>query len=47
VRTCPNCGEQVAESAKFCAECGHALAPRPAPREEREVVTVVVCDLVG
>jgi class 3 adenylate cyclase len=47
VRTCPRCGEEVAENAKFCPECGEALAPRAAPREERKVVTVVFCDLVG
>jgi class 3 adenylate cyclase/tetratricopeptide (TPR) repeat protein len=44
---CPACGFENAGSAKFCSECGTALAaPRPR-REERKVVTVVFADLVG
>ena len=44
----PSCGFENAESAKFCSECGTALAPAPAGRrEERKVVTVVFADLVG
>ncbi len=46
--TCSACGFENAESAKFCSECGTALAPTPATRrEERKVVTVVFADLVG
>ena len=46
--TCSACGFENAESAKFCSECGTALAPAPAGRrEERKVVTVVFADLVG
>ena len=46
--TCPSCGSENAESAKFCSECGSALAVAgPARREERKVVTVVFADLVG
>ena len=42
MRTCPSCGFENAESAKFCSECGTALAAVPAARrEERKVVTVV------
>ena len=45
---CPSCGFENAESAKFCSECGTALAAAPiARREERKVVTVVFADLVG
>jgi class 3 adenylate cyclase len=47
VEKCPRCGEQVAERAKFCPECGAALAAPPPAREERKIVTVVFCDLVG
>jgi class 3 adenylate cyclase/tetratricopeptide (TPR) repeat protein len=48
MRTCPSCGFENAESAKFCSECGTALAAVPAARrEERKVVTVVFADLVG
>jgi len=46
--TCPACGSENGEGAKFCSECGHALAGAPAPtREERKVVTCLFCDLVG
>ncbi len=45
---CPTCGSENAESAKFCSECGIALAGAPpAAREERKVVTCLFCDLVG
>ena len=46
--TCPACGSENGEGAKFCSECGNALAVAPAPtREERKVVTCLFCDLVG
>ncbi len=45
--TCPNCGTENAPGAKFCSECGARLADAPAPREERKVVSVVFCDVVG
>jgi class 3 adenylate cyclase/tetratricopeptide (TPR) repeat protein len=45
---CPSCGSENADTAKFCSECGAALALPPAgTREERKVVTVVFVDLVG
>jgi len=45
---CPTCGSDNAASAKFCSECGAALAVEPsARREERKVVSVVFADLVG
>jgi class 3 adenylate cyclase len=47
VTTCPNCGEAVSERAKFCPECGTALALAPLEGRERKVVTVLFCDLVG
>jgi class 3 adenylate cyclase/predicted ATPase len=48
VRSCPVCGTENAETAKFCSECGAQLvAPAAAPREERKLVTVVFADLVG
>src|SRR6058998_911270 len=46
---CPSCGEENPERAKFCLECGAPLdeaAPAPA-LEERKVVSVLFCDLVG
>jgi class 3 adenylate cyclase/tetratricopeptide (TPR) repeat protein len=45
--TCPSCGSENATGAKFCSECGAALAPAAALIEERKIVTVVFCDLVG
>ena len=48
MKTCPSCGFENAESAKFCSECGTALAAPVAPhREERKFVTVVYADMVG
>jgi class 3 adenylate cyclase len=49
VSACPQCGEANPERAKFCLECGAALAAAPsAPAlEERKVVSVLFCDLVG
>jgi class 3 adenylate cyclase/tetratricopeptide (TPR) repeat protein len=49
VARCPACGEENPDRAKFCLACGAALA-EPAPSialEERKVVTVLFCDLVG
>jgi class 3 adenylate cyclase/tetratricopeptide (TPR) repeat protein len=45
--SCPNCGRENADDARFCSACGTALAaPEPA-REERKVVSVLFADLVG
>jgi class 3 adenylate cyclase/tetratricopeptide (TPR) repeat protein len=46
---CPACGTANADTAKFCSECGAALAAvrLAARREERKVVSVVFTDLVG
>ena len=43
---CPACGAAVAAGDRFCASCGTALRQGGA-REERKVVTVLFCDLVG
>src|SRR6266511_2155061 len=46
--TCPNCGEENPERAKFCLECGASLEQAKASvAEERKIVTVLFCDLVG
>jgi class 3 adenylate cyclase/tetratricopeptide (TPR) repeat protein len=46
--TCASCGEDSPARARFCPGCG---APAPerggGPTEERKVVTVLFCDLVG
>ncbi len=42
---CATCGHVSAEPFKFCPECG--AGARAAAREERKIVTVVFCDVVG
>ncbi|MEX0989157.1 MAG: AAA family ATPase [Actinomycetota bacterium] len=45
MRTCPNCGESNPDRARFCLACGSAIGG--GSDEERKVVTVLSCDLVG
>jgi class 3 adenylate cyclase/tetratricopeptide (TPR) repeat protein len=46
--TCPSCGQETPAGFPRCANCGAALAAASADRrEERKVVTVVFCDVVG
>jgi class 3 adenylate cyclase/tetratricopeptide (TPR) repeat protein len=46
--TCLDCGRENPEDARFCNVCGTPLAVGLPPRsEERKVVTVFFCDLVG
>ena len=48
VTTCASCGQQNPDGFSYCGACGTALdAPPPSAREERKVVTVLFCDLVG
>src|SRR5256885_8763200 len=51
MRTCPACGTENPEKARFCLECGTALVdagpPTTAPSEERKVITAIFVDLVG
>jgi class 3 adenylate cyclase/tetratricopeptide (TPR) repeat protein len=48
VTVCPTCGEENPARARFCLNCGSALpAEREPSREERKLVTVLFCDLVG
>jgi class 3 adenylate cyclase/tetratricopeptide (TPR) repeat protein len=45
---CQRCGEDNPARARFCLACAAPLVARPAPRrEERKVVSVLFCDLVG
>jgi class 3 adenylate cyclase/tetratricopeptide (TPR) repeat protein len=46
VQTCPTCGRENADDARFCSGCGAALE-LVASREERKVITCLFCDLVG
>ncbi len=48
VLVCPSCRAENPPRAKFCMECAAPLAaPRPRPAEERKVVSILFCDLVG
>src|SRR5947207_12825240 len=45
---CPTCGQDNPERARFCWSCGAAIAEAPrSAAEERKVVSVLFCDLVG
>jgi hypothetical protein len=49
VAACPACGRELPGELPFCPFCGApptAAPPAPA-REERNVVSVLFCDLVG
>src|SRR5919199_1714123 len=43
---CASCGQDNPGGFRFCGACGASLEARPAG-EERKVVTVLFCDLVG
>ncbi len=47
--TCPSCGKELPGEFPFCPFCGAPLTAQPtaAVQEERKVVTVLFCDLVG
>jgi class 3 adenylate cyclase/tetratricopeptide (TPR) repeat protein len=45
VPACAVCGYQAVEAFKFCPECGAAAVARTS--EQRKVVTVLFCDVVG
>jgi class 3 adenylate cyclase/tetratricopeptide (TPR) repeat protein len=49
VTTCPSCGRENPEGFQFCGFCTAPLVERPAAavQEERKVVSVLFCDLVG
>ena len=44
---CPSCRRDLPGEFPFCPFCGAALGAETPAREERKVVTVVFCDLVG
>ncbi len=44
--TCPTCGAENRDEARFCDACGAVLATEPV-REQRKVVTVLFCDVTG
>jgi class 3 adenylate cyclase len=48
MQTCPSCGHENPDGARFCNECAAPLpASAPALAEERKIVTVLFVDLVG
>jgi class 3 adenylate cyclase/tetratricopeptide (TPR) repeat protein len=46
VQTCPSCGDENADRARFCQQCGSPLG-QTAAGEVRKSVTVLFCDIVG
>jgi class 3 adenylate cyclase/tetratricopeptide (TPR) repeat protein len=48
VATCPSCGKELPGEFPFCPFCAAPLTEQPvATAEERKVVSVLFCDLVG
>jgi class 3 adenylate cyclase/tetratricopeptide (TPR) repeat protein len=48
VQRCPTCDEENGDRARFCSNCGAALAAAVSPAgEERKIVSVLFVDLVG
>jgi len=48
VAACPQCGQANPDGFAFCGRCGASLgSTAPPAREERKVVTVLFCDIVG
>jgi class 3 adenylate cyclase len=47
VTACPSCGRENPDGFQFCGFCTAPLTAPPAPAEERKVVSVLFCDLVG
>ena len=45
--TCPSCGAENPEGARFCNACGAALERHVSTGDERKVVSVLFVDLVG
>ena len=45
---CPACGRELEGDFAFCPYCGGTLAaPTPPSREQRKVVSVLFCDVMG
>jgi class 3 adenylate cyclase len=47
VPVCAKCGQDNPDVARFCLACGAPLAAAERPAEERKLVTVLFCDIVG
>jgi class 3 adenylate cyclase/tetratricopeptide (TPR) repeat protein len=44
---CPSCGTEVPDGSRFCLSCGGRLGGAGVVTQERKVVTILFCDLVG
>src|ERR671918_337720 len=44
---CPSCGQENPAGFRLCGMCGAPLTAPAAARQERKVLTVLFCDLVG
>src|SRR3990170_7632925 len=44
---CPACESENAGDARFCSACGAPLAAPEPLTEQRKIVTILFCDLVG
>ncbi len=47
MNVCPECGQENPEIAKFCLACGAPFAAPEPSAEERKLITVLFCDIVG
>src|SRR5258708_24055199 len=48
VAKCASCGTALVVGARYCSDCGAAIATAPTrPDAERRQLTVMFCDLVG
>ena len=47
MRICSSCGNESPDGFKFCGHCGAPLDDQPGAAEERKIVSVLFCDLVG
>lgn len=45
--SCVDCGAELMPDARFCSRCGAPVGQGPGGAEERRVVSVLFCDLVG
>jgi hypothetical protein len=47
MQICPHCGEENLDRARFCLSCAHRLREASPGHEQRRLVTIVFCDVVG
>ena len=47
MNVCPQCGQENPQIAKFCLACGSPLTASEPVAEERKLITVLFCDIVG